>query len=162
MNMCYFIHLFLQLLSHFFAMRNSVALSIPGIYFKMWMCKNFSCLYAYSLNSWIIVYVHIQLFNLMPNCSVHTDAQFTQSRHSFWSARSPVSPFLKNSQAMTSPQVQGKQACGGCHFIYRGCWSGVCNVPGVVADAEDTTVNGRGHYCATPQTESINICSTCV
>lgn len=93
----------------FFAMGNSVALSIPGIYFKMRICKNFSWLYAYSLNCWIIVYVHVQLFNLMPNCSQQQSAQFTQHRHSFPSAGSPASPFLKSSQALTPPQVHGKQ-----------------------------------------------------
>lgn len=67
----------------FFAVGNRVALSIPGIYFKMRICKNFSWLYAYSLNCWIIVYVHVQLFNLMPNCSQQQSAQFTQRRHSF-------------------------------------------------------------------------------
>lgn len=74
----------------FFAMGNSVALSIPGIYFKMRICKNFSWLYACSLNCWIIVYVHVQLFNLMPNCSQQQSAQFTQHRHSFPSAGSPA------------------------------------------------------------------------
>ena len=76
----------------FFAVRNSVALSIPGIYFKMRICKNFSWLYACSLNCWIIVCVHTIFWNML-HFAVDLEFQGTATCNlrRLWTSRSQSS-----------------------------------------------------------------------
>lgn len=142
----------------FFAMGNSVALSIPGIYFKMRICKNFLIICSFSLNCWIIVYVHVQLFNLMPNCS---QQQFVlNSSQPSSHSNQPVShlPGLPRKAFRRWRCRRSMESSGGPAFPS----SSVCDGPGVAADAEDTMVNGREDTTLPLLRLSINTCSTFV
>ena len=107
-----------------------------------------------------------QLFNLMPNCSPTWSVQFTENHHRFGSGSSGVGSHIlhfsearrwwrchwskENEHVEAHPLVDGENL------------SSVYSVPVSVPDIEATTVNETGHHFATPQVESINICSTFV